>query len=420
MVVLHLNIKAGMAMSGPPLGPTLGQYGIAIGPFCDSFNEQTILFKNSYPLNVYLYLNKDGSYNYYIYFPRLVFFLRKLLKKEEGPANVPRYYYFLGYILVKMSDVNNTNINTSKLLWQKINEVFNDQSLEIEKIDLYCKYKNVLSKGSFRSITSELLFESVIFSNMSILDIKGLFNYFYELRDYFIIDYVPFFFFLDYIKIYSEILYRYNFDNLDSVVINVEDEDLFYNIHIPFSKYNNLLKTIELMPTSIYFYSAYYELGDLINNEEFFIYYIYYIAEVLEVFSGENDFSISLKNCFIGFNFNYSSFIRGSNFIENSLVFLDDFFVQYYKIRVRKFFNLHYFTDNYYIFMFTMYVSVLYFSQYEYYTDYDFREISKCQNRFKQMLNSLEQHGICLMTRYSHEVNSNIFYKQYLDVNVRC
>src|SRR5690606_3331396 len=128
-------------------------------------------FKNSYPLNVYLYLNKDGSYNYYIYFPRLVFFLRKLLKKEEGPANVPRYYYFLGYILVKMSDVNNTNINTSKLLWQKINEVFNDQSLEIEKIDLYCKYKNVLSKGSFRSITSELLFESVIFSNMSILDI---------------------------------------------------------------------------------------------------------------------------------------------------------------------------------------------------------------------------------------------------------
>jgi ribosomal protein L11 len=408
MVLLHLNIKAGMAISGPPLGPTLGQYGISIGPFCDSFNEQTLLFKSTYPLNVYLYLNKDGSYNYYIYFPRLVFFLKKLLKKENGPAETPRYSYFIGYLLMKASTIKERH---NKLLCQKISDVFKDQSLEIEKIDLKKKYSNIFRKGSFRSITPELLFETIIFYSMASLEIKGLFCYFFELRDYFIIDYVPFFFFFDYIQMYSNILSRYSFDNLDSNIILFNTIETNYNINFLFSKYNNLFKIVELLPESINLYSSSIKSEDIIKVEFYPMYYIYYYADLLS----ELDFdSFLFSNHFIGFDFNFDIFLRSNNFIENPLILLNNFVIKSYSIKLNNWFeDIDYITEDNIIFTFSMYITYLYFSQYEYYTDYDFRDISKYQNLFKQINSYLKHQGIFLMTKYSYISSLDDFSKQY-------
>jgi ribosomal protein L11 len=425
MVILHLNIKAGMAISGPPLGPTLGQYGIAIGPFCDSFNEQTVLFRNSYPLNVYLYLNKDGSYNYYIYFPRIVFFLRKLLRKEEGAANTPRYLYFIGYIIMKISELTEMNRGTT-LLCKKIDAIFQDQSLELEKIDIRPKYNNTYVKGSFRSITPELLFETIIFYNMSSLEIKGFFSYFFELRDYFIIDYVPFFFFFDYVRIYSEILYKYNLD-LDNLTTNKDSLDSMegeghYNIHSIFSKYNNLSKIIEIAPRLIDFYVSYFQLEELTNVEFYSVEYLYYYADLLSNVSNMDLNCLLLNNNFIGYDFNYFSFLRSIDFIENPLILCTDFFLNEYFIMNSIDLDMHiehtYFVENNVIFMFSMYVSSLYFSQYEYYTDSDFRDISKCENRFKQLINYLEQQGIFLMTKNGLHIDAFSFRNQYFPLHI--
>src|SRR5690606_41976908 len=100
MVFLYLSIKPNSAISGPPLGPTLRQYGISIGPFCDSFNEQTKIFRSTYPLLVFLFLIKDGSYTYNLYLPRLVFFFKTFLKKENRAAEKPCSYFFIGDIVI--------------------------------------------------------------------------------------------------------------------------------------------------------------------------------------------------------------------------------------------------------------------------------------------------------------------------------
>ena len=42
--IVNLQLRAGKALSGPPLGPILGQCGIPAAPFCTLFNERTSLF----------------------------------------------------------------------------------------------------------------------------------------------------------------------------------------------------------------------------------------------------------------------------------------------------------------------------------------------------------------------------------------
>jgi large subunit ribosomal protein L11 len=41
MAVITLQVPAGQATAGPPVGPTLGQYGINIPQFIKQYNEQT-------------------------------------------------------------------------------------------------------------------------------------------------------------------------------------------------------------------------------------------------------------------------------------------------------------------------------------------------------------------------------------------
>jgi large subunit ribosomal protein L11 len=39
--ILKLQIPAGKANPAPPVGPALGQHGVAIQEFCNQFNEAT-------------------------------------------------------------------------------------------------------------------------------------------------------------------------------------------------------------------------------------------------------------------------------------------------------------------------------------------------------------------------------------------
>lgn len=388
MVILHLNIKAGMAISGPPLGPTLGQYGIAIGPFCDSFNEKTTLFKNTYPLNVYLHLNKDGSYDYYLYFPRLIFFLKKLLKKENGPAETPKYLYFLGYIIVKASMVKKKN---SEQLSLKIYNIFKDNSLEVEKINFTKRYKNIFRKGSFRSITPELLFETITFYSIKPLEIMGFFNNFFELRDYFIIDYTNFFFFFDYINMHPVILSEFNLEMSANSFNFIQTR---YNIHFLFSKHNSIYKIIDLLPMSIDLYYNYIKLNKTICRSLYTAEDLYYYTDLL--CESNRDLNFCFDD-FIGFDFNFDLALRNIRNIENPLFLLMKNIYCFDSFTLKNIFNIEDVTNNFLIFTFSMYTTTLYFSQYECYANYDFRNIAQYELYFKQINSYLRHLGIFLI-----------------------
>ena len=77
---IYLKIKAESASSGPPIGPTLGQYGIPAAQFCKDFNERTVIFKKHVELKVVIYLYRSGIYTFELDFPTATFFFKRLLR----------------------------------------------------------------------------------------------------------------------------------------------------------------------------------------------------------------------------------------------------------------------------------------------------------------------------------------------------
>ena len=314
--------------------------------------------------------------------------MKKLLKKEQGPAETPKYLYFIGYILFKASVIKRKN---SKFLCFKTHNVFMDRSIELDKVNLVQRYKNVFRKGSFRSITPELLFETVAFYTMNALEIKGFFYSFTELRDYFIIDYAPFFFFFDYLQIYPTFLSEDSFDNLDSNILFSNTDEFYYNINFLFSKHNSLLKIVDINPGVIDLYSYYIDLNNIIGWEFYSVYYLYYYVETLSELSDLFDL-----NNFIGFNFYCELSLQGTHYVENSLFTSRCLFVDNSIFKSNYLFDIYNITEDITIFVFSIYISFLYFSQYDFYTDYDFRYISTNQAQFKQINSYLKHQGLFL------------------------
>lgn len=88
--VIFLRINANSAISGPPLGAVLGQYGVAVVPFCNQFNERTSDINPDTVLNVTLFLSISGDYRFSISLPTFSFFFKKSLsitKASSFPAS---------------------------------------------------------------------------------------------------------------------------------------------------------------------------------------------------------------------------------------------------------------------------------------------------------------------------------------------
>ncbi len=86
---LKLNIPAGQANPAPPIGPALGQHGIAIMDFCKAYNEKTAELKGQIiPAVITIY--EDRSFNFVIKTPPAADLLKKAAGVEKGSGEVPK------------------------------------------------------------------------------------------------------------------------------------------------------------------------------------------------------------------------------------------------------------------------------------------------------------------------------------------
>jgi len=87
--VVKIQIPAGKATPAPPLGPSLAQYGINIGDFCQKFNDAT-KDKGDFTIPTEIKIFEDGSYDFTLKQPLTSQLLKKAAAIEKGSGEPNR------------------------------------------------------------------------------------------------------------------------------------------------------------------------------------------------------------------------------------------------------------------------------------------------------------------------------------------
>lgn len=86
---VKLQIPAGKATPAPPIGPALGQHGVAIMNFCKEYNERTAhLAGQIIPVLITVY--EDRSFTFVTKTPPAADLLRRAAGAEKGAGDVRR------------------------------------------------------------------------------------------------------------------------------------------------------------------------------------------------------------------------------------------------------------------------------------------------------------------------------------------
>jgi len=87
--VIKVNLPAGEATPAPPLGPALGQHGVAIMEFVKQYNERTAEMKgNTVPAVITIY--EDRSFDFVTKLAPVADMIKKELGIEKGSGTPPR------------------------------------------------------------------------------------------------------------------------------------------------------------------------------------------------------------------------------------------------------------------------------------------------------------------------------------------
>ncbi|HEY7243651.1 MAG TPA: 50S ribosomal protein L11 [Xanthobacteraceae bacterium] len=81
---IKLQVPAGSANPSPPIGPALGQRGLAIMEFCKQFNAQTQNMEKGSPIPVVITVYADRSFSFEMRTPPVSYFIKKAAKLESG------------------------------------------------------------------------------------------------------------------------------------------------------------------------------------------------------------------------------------------------------------------------------------------------------------------------------------------------
>lgn len=83
--VIKLQIPAGKANPAPPVGPALGQHGVAIQDFCTQFNDRTReLGDTIIPVEITVY--EDRSFSFITKTPPAAILIKKKINLAKGSA----------------------------------------------------------------------------------------------------------------------------------------------------------------------------------------------------------------------------------------------------------------------------------------------------------------------------------------------
>ena len=87
--VIKVNLPAGEATPAPPLGPALGQHGVAIMDFVKQYNEKTAPMKgNTIPAVITIY--EDRSFTFETKLAPVSAMIKKILSLEKGSGKTPK------------------------------------------------------------------------------------------------------------------------------------------------------------------------------------------------------------------------------------------------------------------------------------------------------------------------------------------
>ena len=81
---VKLQIAAGAASPGPPVGPALGQHGLNLQEFCKDFNARTESVEKGTTLPVVITVYADKSFTFVIKTPPAAVLLKKAAGIDKG------------------------------------------------------------------------------------------------------------------------------------------------------------------------------------------------------------------------------------------------------------------------------------------------------------------------------------------------
>ncbi len=87
---IKLQVPAGQANPSPPIGPALGQRGVAIMEFCKAFNAATQNMDPGVPIPTTITVFTDKSFSFETKTPPVSYFLKKAAKIQKGAKLVGR------------------------------------------------------------------------------------------------------------------------------------------------------------------------------------------------------------------------------------------------------------------------------------------------------------------------------------------
>lgn len=86
---IKVNLPGGAATPAPPLGPVLGQHGVAIMDFVKEYNDRTSSMKGqTVPAVITIY--EDRSFTFELKKAPVSDMIKKVLKLEKGSGATPR------------------------------------------------------------------------------------------------------------------------------------------------------------------------------------------------------------------------------------------------------------------------------------------------------------------------------------------
>jgi len=89
LTTVKVNLKGGEATPAPPLGPLLGQHGVAIMDFVKAYNDRTADKKGQVvPAVITIY--EDRSFTFELRLAPVSEMIKKALKIEKGSGATPR------------------------------------------------------------------------------------------------------------------------------------------------------------------------------------------------------------------------------------------------------------------------------------------------------------------------------------------